>query len=524
MPTQHRVLRNAYHDSVTLMQHSDKVAALPSIRQASMVMATEGNLDLLREAGLLKDQSIDAGPNDLLIIVEGDQPAALESALDEAQRILNEKPPTASSDGQVGEIHPRSSSMALAGSGGANLALISTPGDYAAAEARKALQLGLHVMIFSDNVSLEDEIGLKQYARDQGLLMMGPDCGTAILNGVPLGFANVVKRGNIGIIAASGTGLQQVSSLIDRRGGGISQAVGTGSHDLGAKVGGITMLQALEMLAADPATKVIVLISKPPSPEVASKVLDQAKKAGKSVVVDFVGADPTEFTKGNLHGARTLDQAASLAVALASGDAPPEGDLEPHPDLVELVETAASKLSPGQKYIRGLFSGGTLGYEALLLLGDSIGDVYSNIPLQPEYKLADVWASREHTVIDLGDDVFTMGRPHPMIDFRLRNERLIKEAADPETAVILLDVVLGYGAHNNPAAELDPAIREAFNTARSAGRDLIIVGSVCGTQGDPQNLGRQEALLREAGVILAESNAQATRLAAAALSKQKVTG
>jgi FdrA protein len=384
--------------------------------------------------------------------------------------------------------------------------LISTPGDYAASEALKALHLGLNVMIFSDNVSVEDEVALKRYARDHGLLVMGPDCGTAILNGIPLGFANVIRRGAIGIVAASGTGLQQVTCLVDRLGAGVSQAVGAGGHDLSREVGAITMLQSIEALAADEATKVIVLISKPPAADVAKRVLERARAARKPVVVCFLGVDPKTVDGGNLTVANTLEDAAYFAAALANAQTPKR---EPAKPLAN-----RPKLNPDQKYIRGLYSGGTFCFEASLLLSDIVSPVYSNTPVGRALRLEDVWKSEAHTLVDLGDDVFTRGRPHPMIDHRLRNERIAKEAADPETAIVLLDVVLGYGSHVNPASEIVPAIDGARKRAAKAGRDLAIVGFVCGTEGDPQNLSAQEAALRRAGMTLTRSNAEAVRLAA----------
>jgi len=512
-----RVIRNLYRDSVSLMQFSEKIGHLPGVIQASAVMATEANLSLLVEAGLLTEASTAAGPNDLLIVVESAEQSELEAALDEAEKLLRQRP--AVEDGSLQRMAPRSIEMGLEEKPEGNFVLISTPGDYAAAEALKALHLGLHVMMFSDNVSLEDEIMLKQVAREHDLLVMGPDCGTAIVNGIPLGFANVVRRGNIGIVAASGTGLQQVSSLIDRYGAGVSQALGTGGHDLHAQVGGITMLQGIHALAADPDTAVIVLISKPPAPEVIESILNEASASGKPVVVDFIGADPASLTGGALYGAATLEDAARQAVMLAT-DATGSMDAEPGPDAA-LVNEVSARLQPGQRYVRGLFSGGTFCLETLLLLGQELGPVWSNIPLKPEYRLHDVWKSQEHTAIDLGDDLFTQGRPHPMIDFRLRNERLLRETADPETAVILLDVVLGYGSNPDPAGELVPAITEARTMAAAAGREVVFVGSVCGTQGDPQNLATQEKALRQAGVLLAASNAQAVRLAAAIAHRQR---
>jgi succinyl-CoA synthetase alpha subunit len=361
-------------------------------------------------------------------------------------------------------------------------------------------------MVFSDNVAGADEIALKRAAREHDLLVMGPDCGTAIIGGVPLGFANVVRRGAIGIVGASGTGTQQVTCLVDRLGEGVSHAIGTGGHDLSRDVGGITMLQGLDALADDKATKVIVLISKPPAQEVADRVLERARAAGKPVVICFLGADPQSIAGKNLTRVKTLEDAAHAAVALARGKTPKRALQTKHGKLPRLKQS--------QKYVRGLYTGGTFCYEASLLLGDALSPVFSNTPVGKAAALSDVWKSLGNTLVDLGDDVFTRGRPHPMIDHRLRNERIRKEAADPETAVILLDFVLGYGSHMDPAGEIVPAIRDARRRAARARRNVVFVGFVCGTEGDPQGLARQEAALRDAGMILMPSNAQAVRLAA----------
>lgn len=518
MTTFQRTMKNHYRDSVALMQLSSQLRALDGVRQASAVMATANNLSLLVEAGLLNEMP-KPSPNDLLVVVETRDEASATTALDKAQAMLD-KPVSTAKAGETREAEPRSLQMGQRALPGANLALISTPGEYAAAEARKALQLGMHVMIFSDNVPIKDEIALKQYSREHDLLVMGPDCGTAIINGIPLGFADVVRRGDIGVVAAAGTGLQQVTCLIDRFGGGISQAIGTGSHDLSADVGGITMQQGIESLAADPKTKVIVLISKPPAPSVTERVLATAGRSGKPVVVDFIGAKARNFESKLIAGVGTLEDAAAAAVSIAKGKkaSPASGRLPAK--YARLVAPSAQQLKRQQKYVRGLFSGGTFCYETVLLLSEKVGTVFSNTPLRPEGRLGDVWKSIGHSAIDFGDDLFTHGRPHPMIDFRLRNERILQEARDPETAVILLDVVLGYGAHPDPAGELVPAIKEARRIAHSAKRNLVFVGSVCGTDEDPQGLSRQEARLREVGVILTDSNAQAARLSAAIVTKR----
>ncbi len=355
------------------------------------------------------------------------------------------------------------------------------------------MKRGLHVFLFSDNVSIADEIELKRLARKKGLLLMGPDCGTAILDGVPLGFANAVRRGRIGLVGASGTGLQQVSCLIDRGGEGVSQLIGVGGHDLDERVGGLMMLAGIDYLAKDAGTAVIVLVSKPPSPPVARHVLDVARSTGKPVVVSFLGGDPESIRRTGAVPAATLEDAARAAIALARGESvPAKGRVDS--SLVARARAQVGRFGIEQRHVCGLFSGGTLCEEAALILASG--------------------GTAAHHLVDLGDDEFTRGRPHPMIDFRLRNERIVEAAADPTTAVVLLDVVLGYGAHPDPAGALIPAVERARDVAVRSGRTLAFVASVCGTAADPQDLVRQEETLAKAGVIVAPSNAQAAWLAA----------
>jgi FdrA protein len=502
MSTSHRVIPREYRDSVALMQLSAALAKLPGISQASAIMGTDNNLSLLRQAGMDIGE-VAIGPSDLLIVVQGDD-GALEHALDEAQERLSAQAHNVNASG-VQAIAPHSIAMALAEHNDASLAMISTPGEYATAEALKALNLGLNVMLFSNNVSVPDEAMLKRVARDKDLIVMGPDCGTAIINGIPLAFANVVERGPIGAVGASGTGLQEVTVLVDRLGAGISQAIGTGGHDLSVEVGGISMLTGLTYLTDDPTTKVITLISKPPEKQIADIILAKARSCGKPVVVIFLGADAEALTAANIYGAWTLEDAAHAAVALAEGRKPaPAGTDVPVPSTVP-------KLAPGQKYIRGLFSGGTFCFQATMLLQETI-DIHSNTPVGRSLPLKDMWRSEGHTVVDLGDDTFTRGRPHPMIDYRLRAERIVQEASDPECAVLLLDVVLGFGSNANPAAELVPALKAARKITESNGRAFVCVGHICGTRRDPQGLAAQTEALNAAGMILADSNAQAVRL------------
>lgn len=501
MPTYIHYLPKAYRDSVALMQISASLKSIAGVEEASAIMATAGNIALLAEVGLIAADT-EPRPSDLLVVVRARAEKAARTAFETVESALRTQATNATTGGEV-VAAPRSLAMAQAAAPETNLALISVPGDYAAAEGRKALALGLNVMLFSDNVSLADEIALKHDAQSRGLMVMGPDCGTAIVDGVPLGFANRVARGAIGCVGASGTGLQEVTTLVDRFGGGVSQAIGTGGRDLAAEVGGLSMQAGIRALAGDRDTRVIVLISKPPAPEVARTVLAVATKAKKPVVVCFIGADAATIRGRNLHAAGSLEDAARAAAALASGKAPPTRPRKPRP-------VTPPKLVRGQRYVRGLFSGGTFCYEASLLLGAALGRVWSNAPVRKEDAIADAFASREHTLVDLGDDVFTRGRPHPMIDHGLRNARLLREAADPEVAVIIFDVVLGHGSHPDPAAAMLPTLA----AIRKAKRRPIMVAAICGTDADPQNRARQLAAFAKAGVLIAESNAQAALLAA----------
>lgn len=503
------IKKDAYHDSVALMSLSGKLAALPGVADAVVSMATDMNKDLLRRIGIYTDTVDAAGANDLIIAVRAEAEAICAEAVQLAEESLAKKSNARKSGG---EMHPASVASAVKLMPEANLAIISVPGQYAAREAMQALKHDLNVMMFSDNVSVEEEIALKQYAHQQELLMMGPDCGTAIINNVGLCFANVVRQGNIGIVGASGTGTQEVTVLIDRLGGGVSQVIGTGGRDLSEAVGGITMLDGLAALARHEATKVIVLISKPPAQSVANKIFEQVKGISKPVVICFINGDAAQVEKAGAYFGKNLEVAARMAVALSNGEKPTAccGDGE---ILSELAANRTAKLASTQKYIRGLFCGGTLCDEAMHIAKASGLKTYSNIAKKADDKLEDPHTSKAHTFIDLGDDVFTQGKPHPMIEPSLRLERLLKEAADPETAVILMDFELGYGSHPDAVGITMPAIMEAKRTAQEAGRHLEIIGYVCGTEQDPQGLTRQEQKLAAAGVTVAKSNAKAARLA-----------
>jgi FdrA protein len=458
----------------------------------------------------LAEQQTPPGPEDLLIVVRASDEAQAQAALAAAEQRLTSRGDRGATD-SAAPLLVRSLELALQHDKTANLALISVAGEHAWLEAEQALRHGLHVFLFSDNVSIEQEQRLKTLAVKKGLLLMGPDCGTAIINGVGLGFSNVAPRGSIGIVGASGTGMQQLICLIAASGMGISQAIGTGGRDLSEAIGGVMMRSGLALLANDPQTEVIVLVSKPPAERVAREILAAAQLA-KPVVVVFLGTERFAAAAGKAHLARTLTGGAELAVSLAGGDrtrVPGEGTLHKYNLAAE-----RAKLDSSQRYIRALYSGGTLCDEAMLLLSEQVGAVASNIPLRPEWALAAGETFRGHTALDLGSDEFTRGRPHPMIDPALRLQYLARAAQDPETAVILMDIVLGFCAHPNPAAAHVPAISQARATAAAAGRSLPVIISLCGTESDPQRLSMQRKALEAAGALVYESNVAAARAAA----------
>lgn len=509
------IRKNTYYDSVALMVITKEIKKLPYVKEIIVGMGTDLNKELASNLKLSNGEIGSLTPNDFFIAAYAadEEDEAAEKIINKVDELLNSKN---EKDEVEDEYKPNTFNAALKHMKDANIVIISLPGKYAADEARKALKNGLNVMLFSDNVTLEDEIELKKIGRDKGLLVMGPDCGTAIINHVPLCFANVVRKGDIGIVGASGTGTQEVTVLIDKLGAGISQAIGTGGRDLKSDVGGIMMVEGFKALIEDPETKVIVLISKPPAPEVAKKILEMVASTKKPVVVDFIGGDRKSIEASGSYACISLEDAAYKAVALSKGNPVLDycGFTQPEEEIDKLVEKEVARFDKKQKYIRALYTGGTLADEAMKLLDKEGFDIYSNIPLKPELRLKNIQKSEMNTCIDLGDDDFTVGKPHPMIDPMGRVERLPQEAEDEEVAIILMDFVIGYGSHVDPAGEMLPGIIEAKKKMESKGKYLSVVGYICGTENDPQNYKAQKEKLEDAGVIIMPSNAQAVRYCA----------
>lgn len=497
-----------YYDSVTLMLVSRDASSLPGVIEAAVVMGTKENKSILDASGMLLPEFRDAKDSDLLIVVKGENEKAAEDGVNKIVEMLKKSKERVSAGA---EFLPKSIEGALQIMPDANLCLISVAGRYAADVAMDALKRGLHVMIFSDNVPKEKAIEVKKYGFEHDLLVMGPDCGTAIINGAPLGFANVVNRGDIGIVSAAGTGLQEVSSIISNNGGGISQGIGTGGIDIKKEYGGLSFIKGIEALRDDPETKVIVLVSKPPHPEVLEKIGKVTREIKKPIVGVLLGADPELVKSIGAIPASTLEEGALLALSISKGipmDTFKKKLEEKEEEIKKLAEDLAKRLKPEQKYLRAFFQGGTLTYEIQVILKDFIGYVNSNAPLDEKFKLKDSWKSEGHTVIDFGEDEFTVGRPHPQIDFSLRNKRLIEESKLPEVAIFYLDVVIGHGTNMNPKDELIPTIKEAMKNTNA----LFIV-TVCGTDKDPQNKKDLIQGLKDAGAIVFESNASASKLA-----------
>jgi succinyl-CoA synthetase alpha subunit len=473
MPLAWAVRQNSYFDSIDLMRVAEQARLMAGVTEVAAVMGTPAGRSMLAEAGLWPAEAPAGGPSDLLISVRASTEAVASQTLAAVEELLSASRAT---EQARADMLPRTTAAAARGSAATNVALIAVPGAYAALEAHQALSGGLHVFLFSDGVTLDDEVRLKRRARDRGLLVMGPECGTAIINGIGLGFANRVRRGPIGVVGASGTGIQELTTLIHRLGSGISHAIGTGGRDLHAAVGGLTTLQAIAALGADPATRVLLIVSKPSSPAAADAVLRAAVETRKPVVACLLGYEGP--TPQGVHTAATLEEAATTAVTLVAGS-------------VRALERPRAPGPGAPGGIAGFFTGGTLCDEARRLAGDAPA----------------------HRFVDFGGEEYTRGRPHPIIDPSQRNAAIVAAGDDGHVSVLLLDLVLGDCAHADPAGALRPALAEA--RARRRGRDLAIVAHVVGTDEDPQGLERQEAELRKLGVVVCASNRIAAETARA---------
>ena len=489
------IIRSSYYDSVVLMRVASQLKKRENVSEVAMFMGTEGNHDLLSQVGLTTRESLDAGPQDLIIIVEADSDELSGIITQEAETMLKER--RGGTETNL-SYRPRTLDRALGFLPEATLAAISIPGEYAAREALKCTNKGLNVFLFSDNVSIEDEVALKKNALGKNLLFMGPDCGTAYINGTALGFANVIKPGRIGCIAASGTGLQAVVSELDRLGEGVSHGIGVGGRDLSVEIGGLMTAYSLELLEEDQGTDIIILLSKPPHPSVVESLVSICSKMSTPVVTCFQG---TRIPGDTFTQAVTLDEAAARAVSMLNGTpfAPSFfGDTERVAKFINAAGTAATG-----KRVLGLFTGGTLAKEAQIILAVELGSIATSLD-----------EHSEHIIVDLGDDKYTIGRPHPMIAPESRTEILLEQAEQNNLGscgVLLVDLVLGNGSHLDPAGELVESV-ETLRDQYSFSAEVVAV--VIGTEADPQTLPDQIKKLEDSGIRVFRSNSEAARYTA----------
>lgn len=520
MATKIWIRQNDYYDSMILMQLNHFVSDMKGVTRAAILMGTDINKPFLFNYGFA-DQSLDeAGPNDLIICLETSDGKTLDEATAVIEKFLKEK-------GKRSRRGKRFASLERAYESfpDANLVFISVPGPFAGREARKALQRDLNVFLFSDNVPLEQEVELKQLAGKKNLLLMGPDCGTAIIDGVGLGFANAVRRGPVGIVGAAGTGIQELCMILEKFGNlGVSHAIGVGGRDLSDAVQGMGTCQGLQLLGEDRETKCIIFLSKPPSESVSIKILEKVRKLGKPAVICFLGKSlygPGDLKEDRhtISTVQSIEEAALQAIHILGCKVNQELVISPE-EMHSLAKREAEKLKPDQRFVRAIFSGGSFCYESMAYLSRVIDRLHSNTPIPGVTKLVNSLTSLENSFLDMGEDEFTRGRVHPMIDPIPVADRIRIEAKDPCTGVILFDVILGYGSHADPGPIFARAVADAKEESEGHGRHLAIITHVCGTEGDPQDRAKQEEHLRNAGALLMQTNLQATKFVAAIMRKK----
>lgn len=504
------VMPNCYMDSILILSVSREIMKLPGVNKAVVVMATDMNKTVVDEFGGMTDAVRNSGPNDLILALDCNDEKVFAKAEETVKDIASGK-----SANLLGEssVEYRTLKAAKAANPDANMCIISLPSEYALDEAKTAIANDMNLFIFSE-MDLNEELEIKELAHEKGLFVMGPSAGTAVINNISLGLMSKVRPGKVGIVAASGSGLQEVAVLVHNYGAGISQAIGTGSHDLSEKVGGIMFLQSIDYLANDPETDVIVLVSKPPHPRTAKKIYTALPK-NKPVVIFFLGGDASEIKAAGAYAPKTLEEAAQMAFELTNGRKPSKSDVvaADKVTLSGVAEAEKAKLGKGQKYLRGLFCGGTHSEEAVTLLQEFVPNMHSNIKFGKVDLLKDRHQSIENSLVDMGDEVFTKGKPHPVMDPSILVERMVQEAHDPETGVILFDLLYGYAIHEDPVGAIEDALKEISRIEREEGRYICVVASLCGTDIDPQNVADQARRLREYDVIIEPSNAKAALLA-----------
>lgn len=499
-----KIEKNRYIDSLETLFATTVLNDQPGIEMGYIGMCNSTFRDVISDIGLMTAEIDACSENDYVIVAEAQTQDAFDAAVAEVNRNMETK----ASESLTVEYD--TSESALAAHPEVNLVHIAVPGDCALEEAKKALNAGKHICVFSNNVPFEDEREMKELAREKGLLCMGPDCGVANINGAALVLSSINNRGPFGIVGASGTGIQHVAAMLHEAGSGVTQTIGVGGNDLKDPIGGISMLMGLEALENDPDTRYIIVISRKPGEKTLPVICEKLKSLTKPCVVLFMGCEKEIVETTGSVWAENLDDCGIKALKLIGL----EYDLGSEEELDQIAAEAVEGMAPEQKYLRGGYSGGTYMDEAMHAMYDEIGDVWSNCPLNKEFQLPDSYQSIENTVIDYGEEEFTLGRPHPAIDPGIRKPAILREASDPEVAVICLDFILTPPGHPDPAGYLIEDIQKAQEMARDRGGKLVFISSVLGTTADFQNIRVQEQELRDAGVIVCTSNARAARLAA----------
>ncbi|MBQ9823102.1 MAG: hypothetical protein IJM63_01275 [Solobacterium sp.] len=508
-----KIYKNKYIDSLETLQQTAVLNEQLGIETGFVGMATAVFKEVIDEIGLSTPEIADCTEADYVIVASCESEKAFKSALSALK-----KNGSAAEETEEKKYYS-SISQAVKDNPRANLCQIAVPGEYALEEVKKALNAGLHCCVFSNNVPLEDEREMKELAREKGLLCMGPDCGVANINGAALVLSSINNRGPFGIIGASGTGIQHVAAILHEAGTGVSQTIGTGGNDLKEPVGGITMLMGIDALEADPDTKYIILISRKPADSVLEKMLARIRTMKKPRVVYFMGCDRETIEDTGAIYAANLDDCALRALEIIHNDYS-LGDLD---EIRTMAEDAVKDMAPEQKYMRAAYTGGTYLDEGMRAMWDACGGIWSNAPLSPEWKLKEGEASKQHTAIDYGEEEFTLGRPHPAIDAGIRKPAILREAADPEVAVIILDFILTPPGHMDPCGFVVDDIRKAQEIAAARGGKIAFIASVLGTTADWQDIRKQEAELREAGVYVCRTNYRAGLLASEIIRMRKET-
>ncbi|WP_422485748.1 acyl-CoA synthetase FdrA [Gudongella sp. DL1XJH-153] len=478
------VKKNTYQDSVNLMLLSTRLTEKEGVRKVSIMMGTPANKDIFRNTGMYCSEFETANPNDICISVDTDSSEKLSTISEELDAFISD---LSSSSSESKLRKAKSLKGALNKIENPNLAIISIPGEYVYEEGKRLLENGMNLFVFSDNVNYEEEKKLKEIAREKGLIVMGPDCGTGIILGVPLAFANVVSRGSIGVVGASGTGIQEITSIIGRLGEGVSHAIGLGGRDLSEEIGGISAEIALNFLKEDIDTEVIVFVSKPPARDVRDKIVEKLKQINKTTVAVFLGEKSLSQDE-NIHYVSTLEDAANLAFYLSRSK---RVNKETFMVIKDRLDTL--RLNPKQNRIHGYYGGGTLAGEAKEILAKYI-------------------SSEGNKIIDYGDDQYTKGRPHPMIDPSTRIEAIKKLKDDESVAIVLFDNVIGHGSSTDMAGALGPHIKDVLEYKRSRNQDIVFIASVCGTEEDIQIYSKQVKELEKSGVVVLDTNAQVAKL------------